>query len=60
MVIFIKNNFGTKNSTLDSVILSLKTIIQEQIQKILNYENKPIKAPFIYIIYTQTSQDFSE
>lgn len=58
LVIFIKNNFGSKNSTLDSVILSIKkTIIQEQIQKILNYENKSIKAPFIYIMYTQTGQD---
>lgn len=54
LVIFIKNNFGSKNFTLDSVILSIKkTIIQEQIQKILNYENKSIKAPFIYIMYTQ-------
>lgn len=54
LVIFIKNNFGSKNSTLNSVILSIKkTIIQEQIQKILNYENKSIKAPFIYIMYTQ-------
>lgn len=52
LVIFIKNNFGSKNSTLDSVILSIKkTIIQEQIQKILNYENKSIKAP-LYILCT--------
>lgn len=58
LVVFIKNNFGSKNSTLDSVILSIKkTIIQEQIQKILNYENKSIKAPFIYIMYTQTGRD---
>jgi hypothetical protein len=58
LVIFIKNNFGSKNFTLDSVILSIKkTIIQEQIQKILNYENKSIKAPFIYIMYTQMGLD---